>query len=103
MSFLSVLKTIGHVFAGVATTIAPLDPLIGAIPVVGPLAVTILGAISAAENLVTAAVAGPVKKSIVTAIVNANHPGVDQASLSATIDKIVAAMNALALALGPAK
>lgn len=102
MSFLSVLKTIGHVLGGAATAATPLAPLIGAIPVAGPLAVTILGAITAVENLITSASSGPVKKSVVTAIVNANHPGVDPTSLAATIDKIVAALNALALALGPA-
>ncbi len=102
MSFLSVLKTIGHVIGGLPAAVAPLNPLIAAIPVAGPLAVTILGAVAAAENLVQAANSGPVKKSIVTAIVNANHPGTDQATLSTTIDKIVAAMNALSVALGAA-
>ena len=99
MSFLSVLKSIAHVITGVTAVATPLEPIISAIPVAGPIAVTILGAITAAEGLITTASTGAVKKSVVTAVVNAQHPGVDANSLSAAIDKIVAAMNALNAAL----
>ena len=99
MSFLSVLKSIGHVFGEITTAAAPLEPLIGAIPVVGPIANTILQAVIAAEGLITTAANGSAKKAVVTAIVNAQHTGVDQTTLSAKIDQIVAAMNALQVAL----
>jgi hypothetical protein len=99
MSFLSVLKSIGHVFGAVATAATPLEPLIGAIPVAGPIADTVLSAITAAEGLVTTASQGAAKKAVVTAVVNAQHPGVDQSALSTTIDQVVAAMNALSTAL----
>ncbi len=99
MSFLSVLKTIGHVFVTGTAVATSVEPLIGAIPVAGPIAVTILNAITAAEGLITTAANGAVKKQVVTAVVNAQHPGVDQSHLSTTIDQVVAAMNALAAAL----
>ena len=100
MSFLSVLKTIGHAIVGVVNVGTTLEPIINAIPVLGPIATTIFSAVSAAEGLINVASTGPVKKSVVTAIVNAQHPGVDPTSLSAKIDEVVAAMNALAVALG---
>jgi hypothetical protein len=99
MSFLSVLKSIGHVIGTVVTDAKPLTPIISAIPVAGPIATTILGAIAAAEGLITTVSSGAVKKSVVTAVVNAQHAGVNQSWLSATIDQIVAALNALNAAL----
>ena len=99
MSFLSVLKSIGHVFTQATAVAEPLEPLIGAIPLVGPIGVTILKAVIAAEGLITTAASGNVKKTVVTAIVNAQHPGFDQSKLNAIIDQIVAAMNALQTAL----
>lgn len=99
MSFLSVLKAIGHAIVGVTQVGVALEPIINAVPVIGPIATTILSAVNAAEGLINVASSGPVKKSVVTAIVNAQHPGVDAGSLSAKIDQVVAAMNALASAL----
>ena len=102
MSFLSVIKSIGHVFAGVTTAATGLEPILSLIPGVGPIAVTILNAVAAAEGLVTTASTGTVKKNIVTAVVNAQHADVNQTALSATIDEVVAAMNALQKALAGA-
>lgn len=102
MSFLSVLKSIGHVVTGVAATATAFSPAIGAVPVAGPIAVTILGAITAAEGLITTASQGAAKKAVVTAVVNAQHTDVNQTQLSATIDAIVAAMNALQASLAGA-
>ena len=99
MSFLSVLKSIGHVITGVTSTATTFDPLIAAIPVVGPVAVTVLGAITSAEGLITTAANGAAKKAVVTAVVNAQHTNVNQSQLSSTIDQIVAALNALQAAV----
>jgi hypothetical protein len=98
MSFLSVLKSIGHVVkTGVADT-APFEGIIGAIPVAGPAITTVLGAITAVEGLVPQAGTGPAKKAAVTTVVNAANPGIDPAALSAAIDAIVAAFNQIATA-----
>ena len=103
MSFLSVLKSIGQVLGGVTTVEAQFAPIVGAIPVAGPIINTIFGAIAAAEGLITSASQGAVKKSIVTAVVNAQHPGaIDANTLSNKINQIVAAMNALSVALSGA-
>ncbi len=77
----------------------PFDPLIAAIPGFGPIIVTALGAIKAAETLIPQPGAGALKKPIVAAIVTAAHPGaVDPAVLNKAIDDIVAALNALRVA-----
>jgi hypothetical protein len=101
-SFLSVLSSIGHIFGVVSGVEKSVAPIVGVIPVVGPIVNTIFGAITAAEGLITSASNGAVKKSVVTAVVNAQHPGVDQTALSKTIDEVVAAMNALSVALAGA-
>ena len=102
MSFLSVIKGIGHVFAGVTTAATGLEPVLSLIPGVGPVAITLLNAAVSVEGLITTAANGAVKKNIVTAVVNAQHAGVNQSALSATIDEVVAAMNALQKALAGA-
>jgi hypothetical protein len=101
-SFLSVLSSIGHIFGVAVGVEKSVAPIVGVIPVVGPIVNTIFGAITAAEGLVTSASQGAVKKSIVTAVVNAQHPGVSESALSTTIDQVVAAMNALSVALAGA-
>lgn len=101
-SFLSVISSIGHIFGVVTGAEKTVAPLVGAIPVVGPIVNTIFGAITAAEGLITSASQGAVKKSVVTAVVTAQHPGVNESSLSKTIDEVVAAMNALSAALAGA-
>ena len=101
-SFGSIFKAIGHVLGIVTGVESTFAPVIGAIPVAGPIINTIFGAVTAAENLVTSASSGAVKKQVVTAIVNAQHPGLDASSLSSKIDQVVAAMNALSSAFaGP--
>ncbi len=99
MSFLSVLKSIGGVFGKVTSVVTPLEPVIGAIPVYGPAFDTIFNAVVSVEGLFTGvASAGAAKKSVVTTVVNATVPAaqaVPPATLSTTIDEIVAALNAL--------
>lgn len=97
MSFMSVLKTIGHDF-GIGVAVATkLEPVIGEIPVVGAPINLVLNAITAVEQLVPTAGAGAAKKSAVTTLVNASTT-IDPAVLSAVIDDVVSALNALAAA-----
>jgi hypothetical protein len=98
MSFLSILKSIGHALGTVAGDIAPFSGAIAAIPVGGPIAATILNAIGVAEQTLGAG-AGAAKKAAATATVNAAAPGLNQATLSAVIDNTVAALNAIQAAM----
>jgi hypothetical protein len=95
MSFLSILKSIGHAAQTVVADVAPFAPVIGAIPTVGPVFQTVFEAIVAVEQLIGSPGAGAAKKAVVTQIVNANHPNVDAANLSASIDNVVQALNLL--------
>lgn len=99
MSFLSVLKSIGGVFGKVNSVVAPLEPVIAAVPVYGPAFDTIFNAVVSVEGLFAGAVsAGAAKKSVVTTVVNAALPAaqaVPAPTLSTTIDEIVTALNAL--------
>ncbi len=100
MSFLSVLKSIGHVLQVGVADAAPLAPVIGLIPTVGPIAETILSAITAIEGLIKNPGTGAQKKAVVVSIVNTVHPGLDQAKLSDMIDSVVGGLNALTTVLG---
>ena len=99
MSFLSVLKSIGGVSGKVTAVVQPLEPVIAAIPVYGPAFNTIFNTVVSVEGLFAGvASAGATKKSFVTTVVNATVPAaqaVPAATLSTTIDEIVAALNAL--------
>ena len=98
-SFLSALKSIGHVFGKVVTVADKLDPLISAIPVFGPIAVAVLNAITTVEGLIPTTGSGAAKKAIVTSAVNAQVPGINSMVLSSAIDAIVAAFNDLQTAV----
>jgi len=98
MSFLSVLKSIGHVVATGAADMAPFEPAIAAIPVAGAPIATVIGAITAVEGLVPHAGAGPAKKAAVTSVVTAAIPTIDPVALSSAIDQIVTALNAMSKA-----
>jgi hypothetical protein len=99
MSFLSVLKTIGHVLQVGVTDAKPFLPIVASVvPGAAPIVTTVLGAIGAAESLIPQEGAGAVKKSVVTTITNAAAPGIDQTTLSSATDEIVAALNKLAAA-----
>lgn len=100
MSFLSVLKAIGHTIEGGVAAVQPFAPVLSAIPVAGPVITTVLGAITAAENLIPQAGQGQTKKGVVTSIVNAAVPGIDPAALSIAIDDIVNSLNAIEAAFG---
>lgn len=100
MSFLSVLKSIGGVFGKVTAVVQPLEPAIAAIPVYGPAFDTIFNTVVSVEGLFAGAASGlgAAKKSVVTQVVAATVPAAQQpapATLSTTIDEIVAALNAL--------
>ena len=73
--------------------------IIGSIPTLGPAANTIIGSIAAVEQLIPANGNGAAKKAIVTSIAAATHPTVPPASVSAGIDGIVSALNALQAAV----
>ncbi len=116
MSWISVvgrdINKVLRVVVGVATSTEG-QKLIGDIPVYGPIANTIFGAIADVEGLLPAGGNGALKKSMATAIVQnklsaGNPPNVasgvpapliDPAALSDKIDKIVAALNALDIEL----
>jgi hypothetical protein len=111
MSWISVVgRDIGKVLkviVGVATSPEG-EKLIGSIPVYGPIAETIFGAIADVEGLLPSS-NGALKKTMAMAIVNSKMPTeittpatgsqlsgpLDQAKLSDKIDKIVAVLNAL--------
>ncbi len=104
MNLLSVLKSIGHVLLtgledGTKIGVAA-SPAIGLIPVWGPVAVTALGAISAAEKLIPGPSQGAAKKTVVATILAASQPQVPTATVSVAIDELVAALNALSAAMG---
>ena len=99
MSFLSIVRGIGHgISVGVAAA-QPLEPLIGSIPVVGAPVNAVLGAITGIEQLFPQSGMGAAKKTAVTALVSAAVPSVTAApNLSTIIDELVAALNALSAA-----
>lgn len=94
MSFLSVLKSIGH---GVQTGLGieqQFAPIVAAVPG-GGVVNTVVSAILSLEQLFPHSGVGPAKAQLVTAAVAAVSPGIDQIVLQSSIDKIVAAFNAL--------
>lgn len=98
MSFISVLKSIGHVVKTGVADIEPFAPVIAAIPVAGGPISAVIGAIGAVESLIPQPGSGAAKKQAVTTVVNAAAPGIDPTALSSAIDQIVAAFNAIATA-----
>jgi hypothetical protein len=95
MSFLSVLKSIGHVFQVGTAIVAPIEPIIAAIPGVGQVFNTVFSAIVGIEQLIGTPGTGAQKKQIVTQVVNTVHSGIDPAVLSNAIDALVSALNAI--------
>jgi hypothetical protein len=98
MSFVGVLKTIWHGIEAGATDVAPYTGVISAIPVFGGPAAIAIKAIVAVEGILPSPGNGPAKKAAVTALVTSAVPTVNSAQLSAAIDEIVAALNALTAA-----
>ena len=97
MSFLSVLKTIGHgILVGVGEA-QKLSQIISAIPVIGGPAELVINAIMAVEALVPQSGQGVAKKAAVTSIVTSTTPSIDPAALSQAIDDIVAALNSFGI------
>jgi hypothetical protein len=102
MSFLGVLKAIGHgVLVGLGAA-EKLSPEIAMIPMIGAPASAILSAIAAVEQAIPNG-GGAAKKTAATTLVNATAPGIDPATLSSTIDSVVAGLNTLTAALAALK
>lgn len=99
MSFLSVIGSIGHVLGVGTNAIAPFAPIISAIPGFGPIFNTALQSIVAVESIITTANSGAVKKTAAMQLINAVHPGLDQAKLGEVIDGIVAGFNLIEQAM----
>lgn len=99
MGFTSFIKTLGKDI-GIGAQFAA--PILTLIPGVGTIAGTVLNTVVAVEQLVTTSNSGAAKKAAATTIVNTIHPGLNQADLSTYMDAVVAALNALDMALGKA-
>lgn len=102
MSFLHILKVIGHELDVAVMDAAPFEPLIAKVPSFGPMAATALGAVIAVEKLIPGSLMGSAKKTAALAIVSGAHP---HAPLSAAasgpdaerlIEAIVLALNTFA-------
>jgi hypothetical protein len=111
MSFLGILnwfhKANNVVAVGIAD-VAPFAPILESIPGFGPVFQVAFQGITFAEQLLTGNGNGPAKKVLALAVVNAVHPGLDQAKLGGVIDGIVQGLNKLSAAgadpvLAPAK
>lgn len=100
MSFLSVIKSIGHVFQVGIDDVSPFLPIVSVIPGVGPIVATVFKSIIAVEQIITPANSGATKKAAAIQIINAVHPGLNQAELGTAIDGIVAALNLVEQAIG---
>ena len=99
MSFLSVLQSINSVFTTkINPVVTSLEPAIGAIPVYGPAFDAIFNTVVAVESLFAGlggATTGVAKKTVATTVLAAVAPAIPAATVSSTIDEIVAALNAL--------
>lgn len=94
MSFLSVLKSIGH---GVQTGLGveqQFAPIVAAVPG-GSVVNTVVYAILSLEQLFPHSGLGPAKSQLVTAAAIAAAPGIDPGAVQASVSQIVAAFNAL--------
>jgi hypothetical protein len=101
MSFLSVLKTIGHGIEtglGVAQQAAPIVNLIPG----GGVVETVIKGIVGIEQLFPQSGLGAAKSTLVAAAATAAAPGIDPAALQAGITSIVTALNALEAAASKA-
>ena len=103
MSFLSVIKNIGHIVVTGEAIIAPLAPLIESVVPAkeGNIFATVLQGIMIAEQLVgptSVTNTGAQKKTLALAVVNAVHPGLDQTALGTAVDGLVAALNQITTA-----
>lgn len=99
MSFLSVLKSIGHAILKGEAFAASTESVIGLIPG-GPVFNTILNAVISTEQIFATTAASvatsTAKKTVATAIVNATSPTiVEPGALSTTIDQVVGGLNSL--------
>lgn len=99
MSFISILKGIGHGFETVTNVAIASEPLISVIPVIGPEAIAVINVMAAVENLLPGSKQGSLKKSIATQILSTNNPSIDSNQLSSSIDEISSLVNQLNAAL----
>src|SRR5271154_6327990 len=99
MSFLSVLKKIGH---GIEVGLQVASPFIGIassfVPG-GSLAFTVLNSISGVEQVLIGPGNGAQKQAAAIALINQAHPGLNQAQLTSAVNAFGLAMNTLATAV----
>lgn len=94
--FLGVL----HVIQGIDNVVHPVVQIAAEIPSpIQPFATTLLAAMQAFEGLLPQSGKGPIRKQLVTTVVNDQHPTVDTATLGALIDELVSTGNAFQAAL----
>lgn len=94
MSFLSVLKKIGHGVEVGEKIIEPFEPVLAVVPGFGPVFDLVFHGIQLAEQLVGPD-NGPTKKDLVLKLVNSRWPNLPQAALGGAVDVLVAALNQL--------
>lgn len=95
--FLSDVEKFNQAAVAIAQPLAPLIPALSGVVAGGSILNTILGGIAAAAHLIPQGgdSANATKKAVVTAIVQANHPGTDPTNLSTAIDALITALHAL--------
>jgi hypothetical protein len=102
MSFLSgltsVIGKIGHGIAVGTTVATQFEPVIAAIPSVGPAIVTGLNIVVALESLFPQSGLGAQKAALAVSAITAAHPNVTAPQAQAIVDNIVAGLNAAAKA-----
>lgn len=100
MSFGSILGSIAH---GLEVGIADALPFVGIaakLPFIGAPAQTIFTVMNFVEGLLTASGSGATRKVLAIQLINAVHPGLDQAALGSVIDGIVAGVKMIEEQLG---
>jgi hypothetical protein len=100
-SFLSFFQHLNTDVKKGITVAQPFVQYAGLIPGFGTAFTTIFNTVATLEGLIPTSGQGTVKKATAMAAVNAQVPGLNQTHLSASIDQLVAALNAIA-ALEPA-
>ena len=97
MSFQSVLHDIN---LGLKAA-APLAPLINSVPMAGTIFATAVNAVNVAETIAgQGAIPKDSRKSMATALIKSQYPGINDAKLSQAVDALVNTLNLLDAAMG---
>ncbi len=103
MSFLSVLRSIGHGVQVGTGAIAPLVPVLGSIPGFGGPFATIFQAVTAAETLIPhddgSGTQNAAKAAMVATVTQANHPDIPPSDIANATNALVAALKAMQQAM----